>query len=281
MKQVFKMNKIFFALVAFAVLCSPLVFAAQVDVYFPKSQVVSDNGVVDLGIVGPGQTLKIGIRSNTNEFHKTTGKEFLWSQLKILQNSLPIGWSSEDSLLFASEKIASVIVSKDAKDGTYTFDLKVVQDAGQIEPLTFKAKIRVTKEVFDLILLNEPVKAEAGENAVYFFKLKNKSSASEAFKIVAKGLPSGIATEYDSPLIAPFSEQTIEYSLNPKEQGNYKFTIFATALSSDKLIKQQEFLLFVGSSIFGDLKATTRGAMIFPSIEQAIYSLFGLLSLLF
>ncbi len=265
----------------FALFLLNCISAAQVVLYFPQNQVIKAGDTIDLGIVGPGQTLKLGVRGESGEFHTITGKEVEWSQLKVERQALPVGWSAVDSLLFASDKIASVVISKDALEGEYVFDLAVFQDANQLQPLKFKAKVFVTKKVFDFLLLRDPVKAEVGKAAVYLFKLKNKSSASEAFHIASNGLPSGMSADFDSPLIAPYSEQLVELKVIANEKGNYKFKISATALSSEKLIESQVFELFVGSNLIGDLKSTTRGALVFPSLEQAVYSLLGLVSLLF
>src|SRR3989338_3413353 len=91
----------------FALIMVNLVGASQVVLSFPQNQIIRDGDLIDLGIVGPGQTLKLAIKSESSEFHSVTQKEIEWSKLKVERQSLPFGWSAVDSLLFASEKIAS------------------------------------------------------------------------------------------------------------------------------------------------------------------------------
>ena len=119
-------------LAAALLLLSPLVLASQISIISPVEQMVSsDDQFLDLGVVGPGQTLEIiaSRKSGETAIESFTQGEALWDQLFIVRETLPAGWKAEDSKLFEKPFHAFVTISPTASDGVYSFQIKVLKHA--------------------------------------------------------------------------------------------------------------------------------------------------------
>jgi hypothetical protein len=57
--------------------------------------------------------------------------------------------------------------------------------------------------------------------------------------------------------------------------------INVTSVASSKISDSQKVKIKIKSNLIGDMKATNRGAMIFPMFETIIYSFAGIISNLF
>ncbi len=255
--------------------------APHVQVVDPVSQTVFAEQTIDLGVVGPGQRLEVEIQVGTGEMDAVTNKEKDWDKLFVQASSLPSGWKSLDSLRYEKKMKAIVLVSKDASDGTYQFKLNTEDEYEGTPAVYFNAKVRVSHDVFNFDILQDAVKAGVDQPAVYTLRLSNVGSASDAFRIeVGKGLPS--SWTYTREIFVPHnSVRDVQYEVVGTDQGEYTVQFKVTSLSSEKIGGEASAGLVVRSSLIEDMKATTRGMLLFPTIEQIVYNLVGLVAVNF
>lgn len=262
----------------------PLCSASHVLVVSPVQQeITSDQApevrVVDFGVIGPGQKLEIQMQRPTGEKAKNIAyeQEAVWDKLFIIPEALPFGWQSIDSLFYEEPLKAFVIASPEATDGIYEFSLKTLDESEGVEPLIFRGSVRVSRQLLEVSVEPATARAGVGQPAVFLIKLKNKSSASDAFRISALGLPTEWRYTRDA-FVAHNSETTVPYEVAAGEAGEYSLKLKAVSLSSAAIQAEAQANLVARSSLLDDLKASTHGILLFPSVEQVVYSLLGLLA---
>lgn len=259
-------------------LFSSSVAAARVAVVDPVSQDITPGGSLELGVVGPGQRIEIEIQRGNGDYDSITGKEKMWDRLLVVKESLPSAWQAQDSLYYEKKMKAFVLLPRDAADGEYEFSLQAFDEYGGTPPLEFNAKVLVSKDVFKFDVLQAQVKSGVDQPAVYTLSLSNTGSASDAFEVeVSGGLPVGWT--YKKRLFVPHnSQRQIQYEVIATDQGEFDVQFKATSLSSEKITGSDSAGLVAKSSLWEDMKAASRGVLLFPSIEQAVYSLVGLIA---
>lgn len=234
---------------------------------------------VDLGLVGPGQKLEIQVLRNTQE-NGFEGAEIMWDELKLAPNTLPAGWTSEDSTLRQDPLTAFISVPKDAKDGVYTFQFIINDIAEGLGQKVFTAQAKVSKEVLQTRLIDSNIKSGAGLPAVFDVEINNLASANDYFKITVSGVPKQME-QTRTVFLQHNSKQVFTYELLGSETQKYDLIINIDSLSSDLIRDQVAGTLLVSSSLSEDAKSIGKGLMLFPISEQAIYSLIGFFSNLF
>ncbi len=271
-------------LTAVLVLCS-LASAASVSVVDPiRVEILAEEALledksIDLGVVGPGQKLELVAQVATGEISRgnetVSQNEADWDQLEVVDESLPSAWKGRDSLRFETPMKALVVVDKAADDGEYAFLLRTRDDFEGVNPITFKAKARVASDVLEMRIAGEPVKVEPAAQTVYQLELFNKGSANDVFEIAVEGLPK--ENEARQTAFAPHnSKVVVNFALTAPEAREYRLAFTATSLSSPRITSRATTTLFVGSTLFTDLKAAARGVLLFPGAEQLIYSILAL-----
>jgi len=269
---------------AFALLTafSFFAFASQLTVSSPVGQVlVASEDILDLGVIGPGQTVEIIASRGSGEIAEEsfTKGEAQWDRLFVVRESLPVGWSAEDAKLYESPFHAFVTVSPTAGDGEYAFQLKTIDQYEGVEEKTFNAKVRVSKDLLEQEVSPRFVKTGVGLPAVFQVKLRNKSSASDLFEINATGVPGG--WRETRKVFVKFSDElTVPYEILPGEQGEFSVSIQTSSLSSPLINAKDDVALVSVSALEQDLKALNRGLLLFPTAEQIVYSVLGLVSYL-
>ncbi|MFH1106822.1 MAG: hypothetical protein V1787_02905 [Candidatus Micrarchaeota archaeon] len=250
---------------------------AHIIVTDPVQVTIGEGGIVDLGVVGPGQRIEIEI-STASGYADFRGIEEYWDRMYVLPESLPRGWTSQDSLFYERKMKAFVIVPKDAYDGEYGFSLQAVEEYTGPQPLSFRAKVKVTRDVLKFDVLQDSVGSGVDQPAVYTLQLSNTGSASDAFEIeVTKGLPA--AWTFKKRVFVPHnSVKRMQYEVIAADQGEFTVTFNALSISSDLIRGTDTAELVARSSLWEDMKAASRGVLLFPSIEQAVYSLIGLIA---
>ncbi|VVB67854.1 Uncharacterised protein [Candidatus Norongarragalina meridionalis] len=264
------MKKLLFGLLVLATFAS----AAQIVAIEPVAGVFTEGQVLDLGVVGPGQKMEIVAERITGE-NARQGGEALWDRLVAVPESLPQGWTSEPSKFYESPMRAFVTVSRDAPDGDYVFTIKTIDEYEGVLTTAIQCKVSVSRSVLETGLLTERVSAGVEQPALYYVKLKNKSSASDVFEISVAGLPKENAVvkrvfvRHNTEIVAP-------YEVYSNEQGEYSLTFNVVSLSSDAIDGKPKGTLITYSSLYYDMLACSRGILLFPSVEQTLYALFGI-----
>ncbi|MCX6767466.1 MAG: hypothetical protein NTY90_01915 [Candidatus Micrarchaeota archaeon] len=264
---------VFLTLLSFSALAA----ASHVVVSSPVriEMVANDSSVVDLGTVGPGQKVEVSVARSTGELHPYYGKEKLWDRLAVVSDSLPAGWEAVDSLVYEDPLKAFVIVGKNAPDGEYVFQLTAVDELEGTAPQTISAKVTVSRDVLGFEALTPVVTAGGGQPAIYSFRLSNTGSASDVFEIsVSSGLPS--RWTFSKQFFVPWNSSVeAQYEVVSEEYGRFPIRFKAVSLSSSEISKEAQAELVSESSLYLEARATSHGILLFPSVEQAVYSLIG------
>jgi len=274
------------ALIAFTLLLTflaPGVFASHLVVIDPVSQTAGVTDTVDLGIVGPGQKLEVVATRASGEKAKGIAyeKEASWDRLFIIPQELPPGWSSEDSKWYEEQMHAFVTVAKDAEDGIYFFKARAFDEYEGVSALEVTFKVTVSRDLLEAQLVEKTISVGVEQPALFYLRLKNKSSASDAFEIKVSGPPSTGAGVTRKAYLRHNSEDIIPIELFEGERGEYRVNFEVTSLSSDAIKAKDSAMLFIFTSLLHDMQAVSHGVLLFPTAEQPIYALLGLIAKIF
>ncbi len=262
-----------------AILLAPTA-QARVQVLEPVYTATDGAGLIDLGVVGPGQTLEIIVSNDTAQIsrgNKTDSQQNAdWDVLQVVKEALPNNWIGEDSPRYENPLKARVIVSKDAPDGEYEFSFKAIDEFEEVTAESFSARARVTRDVLETTLLSEPVKTEPKTTAEYVVEIKNKGSASDVFQVKLESNTQAIKAER-TLLVRHNSVATVKFNFETPERGEYPLTFTITSQSSPNISNRIQTSLFVGSNLVSDLKAAARGLLLFPTSQSAVYAILALI----
>jgi len=273
-------NKIVFLAVTALILLNftGLAGASHLLVTDPVKSTVEPNGETDLGVVGPGQKLELVLMRETGEdaVGITYKSEALWDKLYVSRDTLPIGWSAEDAKFYEQPMHAFVTVAADAEDGEYFFKILAIDEYEGTPALEATAKVRVSRELLDVSLEQKTISVGVDQPALFYLRLRNKSSASDAVAVSVHGLPGAELTQ--KTFLRHNSETVLPIELSEKERGEYGVTFRAESVSSALIFKEDRGTLVVLSSIWNDALAVANGILLFPSAEQSIYAGIGLIA---
>lgn len=257
-------------------LCCVLVSAAHITVLKPVQDSLEPGEALDLGVIGPGQKVEIVIDRGSGE-KNPSGGEALWDRALVDEASLPLGWAREDGQFYESPMRAYVSAAKDAADGEYEFYFSVIDEYEGAATTRAKCKVRVSRDVFKAALANDEATAGVDQPATYYLLLKNDSSASDSFELTVNGLPGGLLEP--RKIFVPYkSERLVAYPVSSGEAGEFALEFSVKSLSSSSMSASLPATLETERSLYNDMRATSHGVLLFPSLQQVIYALFGLTS---
>jgi hypothetical protein len=259
----------------FLILAALSFSATSVTIVSPLSGVVGSGDVMDVGTIGPGQTVSILI-SRTVTTGGLHGEGGFMDQ--AMATDLPPGWTTQESKLYQDPLQVTVSANPDAAPGTYTFRVTVIDEKNgeKLGNVTFLAKVKVTWDVMDFDVSPKQVTVGPGQPARFTITVTNKGSASDAFAVSAIGARKW---DFKKPVFVPsMSTKTIHYEVVGSEEDTYTPIIRVVSLASSNIAGEKNVTLIVRSDLFGDYKATNHGTLIFPVFEGPVYALAGLLS---
>ncbi len=258
------------------VLTLPLCFS--ISLVEPAIRDVQGGDSIDVGTIGPGQTVSILIdpKVTSGGIH---GEGGLYDMAVV--EELPRGWSGENSKLYQNPLMVTITADPDAPEGNYTTRVTVIDEGNgeQLGNVTFYVKVRITWDVMDFSVNPTYRTVGPGQPARFAIKITNKGSTSDVFQVSALGAK---RWEFVKPVFVPAqSSKTIYYEIVGTEEETYKTTVNVVSLASKNIADSENVTLFVRSDLLGDYKATNSGAIVFPIFEAPIYAMAGLLSNLF
>lgn len=241
----------------------------------PVTAGVDEEDVIDLGTIGPGQTVSILVDPivTTGGVHGIGG-----TYDQAVAEDLPPGWKSTDSKLYQNPLQVTITADPDAPEGDYTAKIKVIDEFNgeELGNVTFTVKIRVTWDVMDFDVSPGHRTVGPGQPAKFSITILNKASTSDVFEVSAEGPKKW---EFRKQVfVSPKSTKTITYEIVGTEEEDYEATIKVVSLASSNIADEKNVTLSVQSNLFGDYSATNNGAVIFPIFELPIYALAGLIS---
>lgn len=263
-----------FALIA--LLAVPLSFSIQT--IEPVAMEVADGGTIDLGVMGPGQTMPLVIHPivyNGGKFGKGGRYDI------AIVTEVPKGWKGENSKLYGKPLQVGISAAKNAPDGTYYAKI-VVSDENNGELLgniTITAKIRITRDIMESSVTPKTASVGPGQPAKFLITIRNKGTASDLYVVSSEGVKRWAFRKYVH--MPPLSTKTIAYEVTENEEESYYPTIKVVSNSSVVISAEHNVSFTVSSNLLYDYKATNYGVLIFPTFELPIFGLAGLLSNLY
>lgn len=253
-------------------------FTHAVELTAPYHIDVSDGDVIDLGAIGPGQTVSLDL----NPIVKTGGTFGQGGQYdRAYVSDLPANWKTVDSKLYQNPLHLSITADPDAKDGDYFATANVIdENNGENLPLIkFKVKVKITHNVLGFEISPLSQRTGPGQPARFDLTIENKGSTGDVFEISANG-PKQWA--FKQQIYVPsHSSKTVIYEIVGEEEEKFETTLRVVSLASDQISAEKSVSIDVRSDLIGDYKATNHGTMLFPVFESPIYALAGLISNLF
>jgi hypothetical protein len=250
--------------------------ATKLTVYEPVATDVYDGDKIDLGMVGPGQTAYVIAESIVKE----GGLQGLGGRIdRINFTEAPPGWVVTPSQLYGSPMKAIIKVPADAKDGEYWFTMKAIDEPpGEgLGNVTFKARLVVSRSVLTMDVWPERIVTGAGQPAGYYVKINNNGVASDVFEVSSEGMP-----RWDHKLVVFVprgSSKIVRYEVAGDEEQEYQVKLKVRAPFSSELLRAEKSVsVDINTNLVSDLQATGHGLLLFPVIEQPVYSLMGLVS---
>ncbi len=259
-------------IIALALLFS-LSFA--IDLVSPEAKGVKTGDVIDLGTIGPGQTVSMLINPEAT-IGGIHGEGGFYDQ--AMAEDLPRGWTTKESKLYQNPLQVTITADPNAPEGDYSFLMKAIdENNGEgLGNVTFIVKVHITYDVMDFDVTPAYLNTGPGQPARFSIKITNKGSTSDVFQVSATGAKQW---EFVRPVFVPAqSTKTIPYEIVANEEETYKTTIKVVSKASPIIADEKNVTLFVKSDLLGDYKATNNGVMVFPTFEAPVYALAGLIS---
>lgn len=246
-----------------------------VDIKSPIQQSVSGGEIIDVGKIGPGQTLAVQIEPLATT-GGILGKGGNYD--KAVFTNIPAKWKSEESKLYQNPLQVTITADENATPGVYYANITVIDEQGGegLGNVTFSIKITITWDVMNFKVSPASKFAGPGQPAQYQITIINYGVASDVFQISAEGIKKWEFTK--SVFLPPKSSRTIIYEISSEEEEVYNAKLSAVSLSSKNINAEQNVTLVVKSDLWGDMKATNHGAILFPIVETPVYALTGLLA---
>lgn len=260
------------SILAFALLVGAIFSIQMIE---PALTDITDGETIDLGAIGPGQTVELQLHPKVYEggIHGIGGNYDL-----AYATGLPAGWTSQKSKLYGSPLQVKITADKHAEEGLYTIPV-VVEDEGngeELGTLTFYVRIEVSEDVMDFSVSPAEKTVGIGQPARFEITVSNTGSAGDTFRVSAQGVPKWDFTKM--VYIPPRSSKTITYEVAGLEEETYESLISVESSSSPRVSGSSPITLNVYPDVVSDYRAVNNGALLFPVIAAPVYALIGLLS---
>jgi hypothetical protein len=241
----------------------------------PAIDDVESGDVIDLGTIGPGQTVDILIdpKVTSGGIH---GEGGIYDM--AVADELPRGWTSKESKLYQNPLQVTITADPNAPEGNYTMLVRVLDenDGEKLGNITLTVKVKVTWDVMDFDVTPAYMTVGPGQPARFSLTIVNKGSTSDAFEISSSGSK---RWEFRKHVLVPAqTSKTIYYEIVSEEEETIRADLKVVSLASANIAEEKNVTLAVKSDLLGDYRATNNGVIIFPIFEAPVYALAGLLS---
>jgi len=262
----------------FALLFTSALFSIKsIELYEPKAHVFEGEQIV-YGSVGPGQTFTVQI----NPIVLSENGEFLGQWDMASTTLLPDGWSSQPSRLYDKPLIVEITTPSDAKEGRYYVSIIVEDEKGQEnigDSIEFSLVIDVLHDVLQMSIEPKELKAGATQPAKFEVTLTNLGSAKDVFTINAWGVKDW---EFEKKIyLQPGAKKSFTFEVVGNDEASYDVNFHVVSDSSKLIYDDSKVKLHVHTNLISDYKSTSHGVLLFPLFSSPIYSISGLIGLLF
>lgn len=258
-------------------LCGLIFPLNSLELLEPKTTAL-ENEQIDYGSVGPGQTFTVQIQplvyGSNGEFRGQ------WDIAEV--TSLPDGWSAKQSKIYDNPLVLEITTKSNSPEGEYVVSILVTDEKGQEnigDSFEFLLLVTVRHDVLDMSVSPKDLKVGAGQPARFKVTLNNLGSAKDVFLINARGVT---GWEFERKIyLQPGATKSFTYEIIGNDEASYKIDFSAVSDSSDLIHDEDAVSLNVRTDLISDYKATSHGVLLFPIISSPIYSLAGLIGMLF
>ena len=252
---------------------------SAIHVLEPVDTEVSEADSIYVGEIGPGQTISILI----DEEVETGGRYGIGGIYDLAYfDNVPEGWHGIKSELHEHPLHVALTADSEAEEGSYLARIVVNDEnnADGLEDVGFWVKVDITHDVLDADVEPAVIKTGPGQPARFELTINNKGSTGDTFEISSIGAK---RWEFERTVFVPAkSSKKIYYEIVGNEEETYRAQISIKSSASPTIIHEEKNITVdIRSDIFGDMKATNNGVIIFPIFESLIYSFFGLISNIF
>lgn len=249
------------------------VFSAQM--LDPVVREVHNGDVVQVGTIGPGQTLPITFHNEvySGGVHGIGGNYDL-----ATAGPVPPGWSSSDSRLYGRPLQVTITSSPSAREGVYQIPVMILDegDGEQLGNITFTAEVEISNDVMGMSAEPSERRVGLGQPAVFEVLIVNKGAAGDLFIVSAEGVPKW---SFRKTVYVPGGgSKKIIYEVVGFEEEQYHATMIVQSANAPIVRKEAQITITAVPDVLSDYKATMNGALLFPIFELPIYSIAGLLS---
>jgi hypothetical protein len=263
----------FSRIIAAALLLISMTYA--INLISPAKSDLKNGDIVDLGTIGPGQTISILVDPivTTGGIHGEGG----YYDMAVAED-LPRSWTSQESKLYQKQLQVMITADPNAEEGNYSARITVIDEYNgeKLGNVSFTIKLRITYDVMDFDVTPSYLTVGPGQPARFNIKITNKGATGDAFDVSATGAK---RWEYHRTEFVPaMSSKTIPYEIVGNEEQTYKTPIRVVSRASPKINDEKNVTLIIKSDLIGDYKATNNGVVVFPIFESLVYSLAGLIS---
>jgi hypothetical protein len=244
--------------------------ASYIDISSPVSVRAYDGGIVDFGVVGPGQSLEIGAKEPTGDpSYGNPNVIAVWDQFNFVPGSIPAGWNGTNGLTYERNFHAFLKVSPEAADGEYTFKMHPVDEYEGSANLTFTGKVRISSDVLGLKASPSESTVAVGTPALFILELENKAMVTDIYNVTVSGFP-GAAKYSNKITITRQSKATMPFEVLSNEQGTYTVKFTAVSLSSNRITASANTQITSKASLVEDMQSAGYGLLLFSNSQQAV-----------
>ncbi len=246
-----------------------------IDLVSPAISNVQSGAVIDLGTIGPGQTISILLNpiATAGGIYGQGG-----TYDSAVATGLPRGWTSQGSTLYQNPLQVTITADPNATEGNYSAQIVAINEHNgeQLGNFTFTVEIHVTYDVMSFAVSPNYLEVGPGQPARFAINITNTGATGDAFDVSATGAK---RWAFDRQVFVPAeSSKTLYYEIVGQEEQTYTTPIRVVSLASSKISGEQNVTLVVKSTLIGDWKATNDGVVVFPIFESLPYSIAGLIS---
>ncbi|MEW6748517.1 MAG: hypothetical protein AB1295_02315 [Candidatus Micrarchaeota archaeon] len=259
-------------IVAFMLMLS---LSFSMNLVSPAVNDLADGDHIDLGTIGPGQTVYIQIDPSVSEggIHGIGGRYD-----EALATDLPRGWKSEGSKLYQDPLQVTITADQDAPEGDYIAVVTVIDEGNgeELGNVSFNVKVHITWDVMDFDVSPAYKVTGPGQPARFSISVTNKGSTSDVFQVSTTGAK---RWEFVKPVFVPAkTTKKFYYEIVGEEEEYYSSTVKVVSLASPNIADEKNVTLLVESNLLGDYRATNNGVVVFPIFEAPIHATAGLIA---
>jgi hypothetical protein len=247
----------------------------SIEMVDPYLLTVKNGDTVELGVMGPGQTISVSFHRRVYEggIHGIGGDYDI-----AYAKELPGGWKSKPSKLYGDPLQVTITAYENAAEGTYSVPVTIGDegDGEKLGNITFTAIVDISNDVMGAEVSPSARRVGVGQPAAFEITIENRGNAGDTFRVSAEGVPKW---SFSKTVYVPgMGKKSMLYEVAAYEEEHYSVDIIVESESSQLVRESLPVDVYVYPDVLSDYKAINNGALLFPIFEAPVYAFMGLLS---